>query len=263
VHFTQAGLTWVCKTVQCDEREGVMDVEQYPEWVSVLSSYTERELIYETDRLIALEGLVKEMQKATTEKYCLGIWTSGLPEHLLWMICDRHPMKKPLDLPSWSWATKPGPKDFLISMHDLDGCRKRTCGQISFKYNNTVEVHGGLKKCKISTHEAGANGFPQRGYGFFLKKLMREQGEAIHYIQDTEKQSEAIIGLATLDGDSCHDLFCLFLTSTDWEHPFSSWFVGIFPEYSDLMSTQQLHKGVSLSIRHRRLVEEIPAQVSY
>jgi hypothetical protein len=36
VHFTRAGLTWVCKTVQCDEREGVMDVEQYPEWENVV-----------------------------------------------------------------------------------------------------------------------------------------------------------------------------------------------------------------------------------
>jgi hypothetical protein len=114
LHFTQAGLTWVCKTVQCDEREGDMDVEQWPEWESVVSSYTMRELTYETDRLIALEGLVKEMQKATAENYCLGIWTSGLPEHLLWMIYDRHRMGKPLDLPSWTWAAKPGPKIFFI-----------------------------------------------------------------------------------------------------------------------------------------------------
>jgi hypothetical protein len=207
------------------------------------------------------------MQKATAENYCLGIWTSGLPEHLLWMIRDRRPMGKPLDLPSWSWATKPGPKDFLISMQDFDGCRKRTCGQISFKYNNTVEVHGGLKKCKISTHEAGANGFPQRGYGFFLKEEMSNyRGRTIlpiHYIQDTEEQSEGILGLVVLDGDSCHDVFCLFLMSTDWEHPIDSWYLENFPKYSNLMSTEQLHKGVSLSIRHRRLVEEIPAQVSY
>jgi hypothetical protein len=97
-----------------------------------------------------------------------------------------------------------------------------------------------------------------------MKEYMRvQQGIAINYIQDTEKRSEAILGLVILDGDPCHDLFCLFLMSTDWEHPFSSWFVGICPEYSDLMSTEQLRKGVSLSIRHRRLVEEIPAQVSY
>jgi Heterokaryon incompatibility protein (HET) len=250
VHFTKAGLTWVCKTVQCDEREHHRDVQQYPEWYNILEDYTGRELTYETDRLIALEGLVKEMEKATTERFCLGIWTSGLPEQLLWMIYGSTPMEKPLDLPSWTWASKPGRKSFYISSPDFDECRKRTCGEISFKHKNKIRVHGGMKKCTVSTREASAEDFPHRGYGSFLKEGMRDYREgAIQYIQDTEKQSEALLGLAALDGDFCYDPFCLFLMSTNWEHPIPPYLASVRIRWGTMVDTEQLQKEVSLSIK--------------
>jgi len=250
VHFTEGGLTWVCKTVQCGEREDFEDVEQQADWHGIVEDYTRCELTYETDRLIALEGLVKEMEKATAERYCLGIWTSGLPEHLLWMLCDRSRIENPLDLPSWTWASQPGQKTCFISSPYFDGNGKPTCEEISFKHNSTLEVHGGMKKCTVSTHGTRANDFPERGYGFFLRKVMRAyRRKSIHYIQDTENQSKALLGLAALDGDSCHDLFCLFLMSTDWEHPIPPLLLSLHPEYSNLMDTEQLQKEVSLSIR--------------
>jgi hypothetical protein len=61
IHFTKGGLTWVCKTVQCGERDEFIDVSEYPGWHHLVEDYTSRKLTYETDRRIALEGLVKEM----------------------------------------------------------------------------------------------------------------------------------------------------------------------------------------------------------
>jgi hypothetical protein len=102
-----------------------------------------------------------------------------------------------------------------------------------------MRMHGRVKLCTVSTQELSDNGFPHRGYGSFLKDELREyRAEEIHYTQNTENQSKTLLGLSALDGDSHHDLFCLFLMSTDWEEPILP--AQMMPEYGSMTDSEQL-----------------------
>ena len=67
VHFTKGGLSWKCKEVEMDERHGEIDMQAYQEWDAALERFSGSLLIYETDRLIALQGIANEMQKSRSD----------------------------------------------------------------------------------------------------------------------------------------------------------------------------------------------------
>jgi len=50
-----------------DERHGEIDMQAYQEWDAALERFSGSLLIYETDRLIALQGIANEMQKSRSD----------------------------------------------------------------------------------------------------------------------------------------------------------------------------------------------------
>jgi hypothetical protein len=86
----QGDLSWVCKKEDNQGNRAInemgepFDDSEYPSWWQFIREYSGRLLTYEKDRLIALEGLAKEMQKSGKGKYCFGVWSDKLPELLLW-----------------------------------------------------------------------------------------------------------------------------------------------------------------------------------
>lgn len=64
VHFTDGGLSWKCRNIELDEWDGDIDMVEYPMWDVMMQSYSDSEFTYESDRLIALQGLANEIQKA-------------------------------------------------------------------------------------------------------------------------------------------------------------------------------------------------------
>ena len=242
VHFTEGGLSWKCKTCELDERDDEIDMEEYPEWDSLVQNYSDCELTNETDRLIALQGLVNEMQMATLDRYYLGIWTSGLPDHLLWMRESFRPNVQCVSgMPSWTWASKPDPKVFWSTQSPLRVSRTVTCSQILFKDPGIVEVSGILKRCTISTYEVSDGNFPDPKYWECPEGCMRNfRNEPIHYIQGFGGKTQDILGLAALDGRPCRNIYCLFLMSSERPRtdPLNPDFVGL--ETSTNVSQQDI-----------------------
>ncbi len=85
LYFMPAGMSWKCRELETSERR-LADLQQYPDWTSILESYSRRQLTKMTDRLVTLEGLARAIQEAEKRQYALGVFESELPQQLLWMV---------------------------------------------------------------------------------------------------------------------------------------------------------------------------------
>ncbi|KAF2785830.1 HET-domain-containing protein, partial [Melanomma pulvis-pyrius CBS 109.77] len=101
--FTRGGISWKCRVSQFNEREVYYDMEEKREWEHLLQRYSEDDLTYETDRLVALQGVANQVSPIMDGTYHFGLWTH-MPELLFWMMRGPETDVKGPDAPSWSWA---------------------------------------------------------------------------------------------------------------------------------------------------------------
>ncbi|KAI4192532.1 MAG: hypothetical protein LQ350_008632 [Teloschistes chrysophthalmus] len=78
-------------------------------WEDLCQMYSEKDLTYHRDKLVALSGLAKEFQNLLPEdKYIAGMWGLTMPQSLFWEIPERYgpePVSRLDDVaPSCSWA---------------------------------------------------------------------------------------------------------------------------------------------------------------
>ncbi|KIW22204.1 uncharacterized protein PV07_12115 [Cladophialophora immunda] len=93
--------------------------QRFDAWGRLVTDYTRRELTYESDKLLAIEGLKNLVNVATRDQELAGLWRSHMPRALLW----RRPFKTRFFdskrngclCPSWSWASVAGPIAFSDS----------------------------------------------------------------------------------------------------------------------------------------------------
>lgn len=77
-------------------------------WDKVVNEYSQREILYERDRLPALAGLAARFAQARGYTYLAGLWLEEMPRSLLW---QRYPAQREFcphadrKAPSWSWAS--------------------------------------------------------------------------------------------------------------------------------------------------------------
>lgn len=95
-------------------------------WMRVVVQYSSRTLTRDTDKLIAISGLVQMLrdsmnpQNGLVATYLAGIWLESLPRQLLWQVPDprlsTHRATRPLKYraPTWSWASIDGHIEFEI-----------------------------------------------------------------------------------------------------------------------------------------------------
>lgn len=139
LHFTSTQIYWECWTRHQGEdlddlHLGVSKIDVYPpmlspgdpepdihdnrchrkrtprQWWHLLSSYTAGKLTYQTDRLVAISGLMSRISQATGQTSVSGLFKDQLYAGLLWSATDT-PLQRQNDLqaPSWSWVSRTGP----------------------------------------------------------------------------------------------------------------------------------------------------------
>ena len=86
-------------------------------WNICVARYSQGELTYPTDKLIALQGLANFFSEFYQDRYISGHFLSSLPSSLLWYR-DRSSSRRPVELfesiaPSWAWPSSQYPVDFL------------------------------------------------------------------------------------------------------------------------------------------------------
>ncbi|KAK3348995.1 heterokaryon incompatibility protein-domain-containing protein [Lasiosphaeria hispida] len=87
-------------------------------WHHMLGHYTETNLTFTSDRLVALAGIARAIQRRTGLSYTAGTWIEMLPHDLLWHGPEEStPRSTPSGAPgapSWSWAAREG----QVRFHD-------------------------------------------------------------------------------------------------------------------------------------------------
>lgn len=93
-------------------------------WSYIVTEYTARNLTYDSDRLVAIAAVAKNLSKALDSGYVAGQWTCNTLG-LLWYPNDgghcRRPKQKPGNsVPSWSWASVEGSPIFFDNSSAMD-----------------------------------------------------------------------------------------------------------------------------------------------
>ncbi|KAH8592275.1 heterokaryon incompatibility protein-domain-containing protein [Bisporella sp. PMI_857] len=137
LHYTQSELIFECKTEVVSEdgakprglysmglaqilsSGGVKEKDPYGCWHHLIESYSIRELTFESDKLPAVSGVAKQIQKRTNSVYLAGLWGENLPMELCWSVdyvsSNSPPLMQPETYiaPTWSWASVSGVLDFV------------------------------------------------------------------------------------------------------------------------------------------------------
>lgn len=122
--FLKDSILWSCRELCVNESGKLMShaVERPSmlDWESLIEKYSGMDLTYESDRLVAIQGLSNIVQMQRRDKYFAGMWPDDLPESLLWKVRDGDVGRLALQrshLPSWTWASIEGHVGFQLSGH--------------------------------------------------------------------------------------------------------------------------------------------------
>jgi hypothetical protein len=83
-------------------------------WYNVLADYTNRNLTFPSDKLVAISGIANVVGNFLRDEYFAGLWRKSLPQSLLWSPYDEENLPHPgyiatrssqYRAPSWSWAS--------------------------------------------------------------------------------------------------------------------------------------------------------------
>lgn len=121
--FMPGGITWKCNKLELSERGSQKDLGLYENssWLSLLESYSKKKLTYHNDRLIALRGIVAELQKTRKDQFLFdyGVWTDQIFEQILWRRAVPDSEVNLLEVPTWSWAVNGDAKLWCLQNHEV------------------------------------------------------------------------------------------------------------------------------------------------
>lgn len=222
-----SGFSWHCKHQTLFER-GDASHESHAanlSWLRILQIYTKKHLTYPSDRLVALQGIVTELQHEQKSQYYseYGVWKDDIHEQILWG--HVHPVSdtQDLPLPSWSWAATGGSKDWLA----LCPFERIECVADSIDISNvgTLSCVGSLIagtrmiRCTARQHDD----FEIRGPSYYeLENMMltllnmNDQAPALLILDN--RTGRRPYGLASFDRDRVVDVK-FFLVGRSWRVP--------------------------------------------
>lgn len=166
IFYTKGGMTWSCRCAVLRDRgtgEGQLlghrQVSGYNSsqdlrlnWMDIVTRYTIRDLTYPSDILIALQGLVSELQKLSPlNEYVMGIWWREADVQLAWVSDDsQQRISEDLDIPSWSWASRTGSIEFLFNQYSTNQfclCNRKHCySRIQIEYGKVIIIQSKIKQ---------------------------------------------------------------------------------------------------------------------
>jgi hypothetical protein len=123
IHFATHEISWECRELFACEcallHDSTLPQNRYakqapmPPWHDLVSLYSSKLLTYESDKLPAISGLAKAIQRLNGDEYLAGLWRTTIQKDLLWF-CSAPTSARPCQYqaPSWSWASVIGTVEF-------------------------------------------------------------------------------------------------------------------------------------------------------
>jgi hypothetical protein len=157
LHYTKSKLLWECRSLRaCDDipwglshgsatrkprvldgREGSWKGDIFNAWHTMTQDYSSMLLTRDTDKLGALSGLAKEVQRSLASNYIAGIWEDNFSRSLLWQVVPGKVHKRPSQYrdPTWSWISLDGPIKYPAASQylregTLDIADDETCAKL-------------------------------------------------------------------------------------------------------------------------------------
>jgi hypothetical protein len=140
LHFGTSQLFWECRENNACETFPISLPEHFPVeqgwayvndagnelyelWRSIVISYSQGRLTHDSDKLIAIYGVAKNIAQRFGGDYLAGLWRENLIEQLLWFVSEA-PEHRPsaYRAPSWSWASVNGAVNSLYE-HPQDSAK--------------------------------------------------------------------------------------------------------------------------------------------
>ena len=142
LYYGSNGLAWECTTCSATEAVPWGDVSRfspkasffniqgqsadaiYDCWTDIQISYTRCQLTRFSDRLVAISGVVKRIERVTGWVNVWGLWREELLRELMWFVEEPtrgRPVTEQYLAPTWSWAGIEG-----RVMMAIGGAEKRT-----------------------------------------------------------------------------------------------------------------------------------------
>ena len=123
-------------------------IESNEKWLHWVNEYTETDLTRDSDRLVAIAGIAKSVQRILNwpeSDYLAGMWRQDLADDLLWRAAGVGTKIESYVVPSWSWASVKG-EIYFHSSDDRDVVRK--CLAIRILKSSVVPVNGAMGPIK-------------------------------------------------------------------------------------------------------------------
>jgi hypothetical protein len=167
-------------------------------WMDALSLYLRRKISRSEDRLAAIGGLVKVLQRQLEDEYVVGLWLQRIPEDLLWGRVRHLPHEAAIRRkPSWSWASLPA------------DCTADAW--LGYKFNDAAIVACTVQEVQIDPPDAGICGPLRSGRLRLLAQkksfLSRNEGERNSWFEPTFVGPEFCIAVDIDRSDSPRDSF--------------------------------------------------------
>lgn len=111
--------SYIFNSLEAKPSPGVDDVyNRCLLWMEIVEDYTNRDLSYPEDKLLAILGVASELGNFWKDTYLAGMWRTALVHQLAWMRhrvpSRRYMAPKQYRAPSWSWASIDGPVGMMM-----------------------------------------------------------------------------------------------------------------------------------------------------
>ncbi|KAF5641455.1 het-domain protein [Fusarium tjaetaba] len=222
LHFMPDGMHWQCRELNTSERFFGESVVLDRHWLPILENFSERELSKKEDRLFAIQGMANVIKQEipTSGDYCNGIFSSNIPEQILWSVKRYLGKGGPWDgAPTWSWAHISGGKAFWFTRGEikvtLQALNSRVwtalIGENVLQFSGYASV---FKLPKLLTPPETAT-WPDI-YEAAVIDTMKLRAGNIHTMAFSYKRGSKVFGFATLDDGFKFEVTAIFLAEKSW-----------------------------------------------
>ena len=109
LYFSHTELFWECRELDAREsfpdrlpdiakrnlyyRDSTKSISD--QWGTVVQMYTQANLTYPSDKLVAISGVARRAQEQNNDEYLAGMWRKGLEQQLCWVSAGRESSRPP------------------------------------------------------------------------------------------------------------------------------------------------------------------------
>ncbi|RSL55827.1 hypothetical protein CEP53_006959 [Fusarium sp. AF-6] len=171
-------------------------------WERLIIQYSQTELTYGEDKLVALSGVAKLFQQTFKDRYLAGMWWSTFPRLLCWRRgWEKEATVRPdYRAPSWSWASIDGPihftaripamfytlllEEYLVEVVDAN--------VVPVGNDEMAQVQGGRMTVKARLHSLKVISQQEKRVTFEIDGKGQECGEGTFILDATLQEEEEL-----------------------------------------------------------------------